>query len=94
MNFWDIHGAGFIFCMFFFPRLTMLFGTSVLMRYGMPEVVFLWAGWTLFPRITVAIMATILYGHTNLILVALTWLWAISGETTEKKVVVHKSREK
>lgn len=28
-NFWDYHGILFILAMFFFPRLTMLFATTV-----------------------------------------------------------------
>jgi len=87
MSFWDLHGFWFCFFMVFFPRLTILFGTTVLFRYGMPEIVFLWFGWALMPRITVAVMATILYCHTNLYVVAFAWVWAVMGELTEKSFV-------
>jgi len=78
MDFWDTHTILFIIAMFFFPRLTMLFATT----YG--GGLLYWLGWFFAPRLIVAIIATILYSDTNLILVALTWFWAFSGETCEK----------
>jgi len=79
MNFWDYHGFVFIFFMFFFPRLTMLFATT--MTYG----VLSWLGWLFLPRLTVAIFATMTYWNANMILVIFTWIWAFSGESAEKK---------
>ena len=80
-DFWQVHGWGFIFCMFFFPRLTMLFATT----FG--GGFFYWLGWLFAPRLTVAIIATYLFGHTNTALVVFTWLWALGGEATEKTAV-------
>ena len=87
INFWGIHGFFFIFFMFFFPRLTMIFATSVLSIYGPLS----WIGWLLTPRLTVAIISTIIYWDTNPVLCVFTWLWALGGESTEKKIVVYKA---
>ncbi len=78
VDFWQIHGGWFILFMCFFPRLTMLFATT----FG--GGFFYWLGWLLAPRLTVAILATYCYGHTNTFLVVLTWFWAIAGECGEK----------
>lgn len=85
INFWDLHGFFFIFFMMFFPRLTMLFGTSVWAVFGGP---LFWIVWLLAPRLTVGIIATSLYWDTNPILCVFTWLWALSGESTEKRVIL------
>lgn len=77
-SFWDNHSALFVVAMFFFPRLTMLFATS----YG--GGLLYWLGWLFVPRITVAVIATMLYGDTNTVLVVLAWLWALGGESAEK----------
>ena len=84
-NFWSFHGWWFILFMFFFPRLTMLFCTV----WG---GILWWIGWLLAPRLTVAILATFLFGHTNTVLVVFTWLWALGGESTEKKIVLKRRR--
>lgn len=81
MSFWDNHTHLFILSMFFFPRLTMLFATS----YG--GGVLYWLGWAFFPRLTVAIIASVLYARTDTFLVALTIVWAIYGEAMEKDQV-------
>lgn len=83
-GFWEHHGILFLVFMFFFPRLTMLFGTSVASTFGGP---LLWLGWLFVPRLTVAIIATTLYWETDLVLCVLTWMWALSGEGAEKRVV-------
>jgi hypothetical protein len=81
VNFWDVHGGWFIFFMIFFPRLTMLFATV----WG---GFFWWLGWFFAPRLTVAILATMYFSQTNLVLVVLAWFWAIAGESTEKTTVM------
>ena len=83
-NFWQYHGFFFCLFMIFFPRLTMLF-TGICF---MPFAGFLfWVGWILLPRITIAIIATFLYFPTNTVLCVFVWLWALAGESTEKKVI-------
>ena len=78
VDFWDNHSVWFVIAMFFFPRLTMLFATT----FGGGALY--WLGWLFAPRLTVAIIATILYGQSNTVLVVLTWLWALGGESSEK----------
>lgn len=78
MNFWDVHSILFVVCLFFFPRLTMLFATV----WG---GILWWIGWIFAPRLLVAILATTFYWETNTVLVVLTWFWAIGGEGAEKK---------
>ena len=80
-DFWDYHGFLFILAMFFFPRLTMLFATTVGGGF------LYWLGWLFAPRFTVAILATILFHEHNVGLLIFTWIWALSGEVTEKTVI-------
>jgi hypothetical protein len=80
VDFWTVHGWGFILCMFFFPRITML-ATGICSAFS---GVLFWFGWLLAPRLTVAILATSVYWDTNAVLVVLAWMWAFSGESTEK----------
>jgi len=83
IDFWQVHGIWFIIFMFIFPRLTLLFATV----WGGP---LWWIGLIFAPRLMVAILATFAYWHTNTILVVLTWIWALGGESTEKKVITVK----
>ena len=80
MSFWDTHTWLFVVAMFFFPRLTMLFATS----FG--GGLLYWLGWFFAPRLTVAVIATMLYSQTDIVMVVLAWLWAFGGEATEKGV--------
>lgn len=86
INFWDVHGILFVICMFFFPRLTMLFATNLI------GGVLFWLGWIFVPRLTVAILATMTYWNTNTVLVVFTWIWALSGETACKRTAVRTVR--
>lgn len=81
MNFWDMHGVLFVICLFFFPRLTLLFSSVV---FG---GLFWWLGFLFLPRLLVAILATQAYWETNPILVGLTWFWAIGLEGAEKRLL-------
>ena len=81
ISFWQFHGVLFIVFMFFFPRLTLLFSS---VPFG---GLFWWIGFLFAPRLLVAILATFNYWQTNPILVVLSWCWALSGETAEKKGV-------
>lgn len=85
MTFWNYHGVGFILAMCFFPRLTMLLCTTVGGGF------LYWAGWLFAPRLTVAIIATHCFGQSDTFLVVLTWMWALTGESAEKKTVIPKS---
>ena len=81
MDFWSVHGWMFLLCMAVFPRITMLVATNII--FG-PLA---WIGWLLAPRLTCAIFATSIYWSHNTVLVVLTWIWALGGEFTEKKLV-------
>jgi len=80
IDFWQVHGWGFLICMFFFPRFTMLFAT--------PWGGFLWwLGLILAPRITAAILAAMIYGQSNIVLVVFAWILCLSGESGEKQAI-------
>lgn len=85
INFWQVHSILFVIAMFFLPRLTMLFAGICFMPF---TGILFWLGWLFTPRLTVAILATFFYFTTNPILCIITWLWALGGESTEKKIVI------
>jgi hypothetical protein len=80
-NFWEVHGVLFLVFITIFPRLTLLFSS---VAFG---GLFWWLGFIFAPRFLVAILATIAYWHTNKILVIISWLFAIGGESSEKYYV-------
>ncbi|HAZ11942.1 MAG: hypothetical protein A2X86_07175 [Bdellovibrionales bacterium GWA2_49_15] len=78
IDFFTRHGLFFLLFITLFPRLTLLFSS-------VPFGGFLWwMGFIFCPRILVACLATITYFRTNPLLVVVSWLVAISGETAEK----------
>ena len=77
-NFWDHHGVFFLIFITLFPRLTLLFSS---VAFG---GLFWWIGFFFVPRILVAVLATMSYLQTNPVLVIISWLVALSGESTEK----------
>ena len=77
-NFWTYHSEIYLIFLSFFPRIALLF-------CNVSGNVFFWLGWFFLPRITIAILATIFYASTDPILVILSWIIALSGETAEKK---------
>jgi len=77
-DFFQVHGIFFLIFITIFPRLTLLLSS-------VPFGGFLWwAGWVFCPRILVASLATVTYFRTNPVLVVISWLVALSGETAEK----------
>lgn len=87
VSFWTVHSLFFILFMFFFPRITMFLSGICFASFAGP---LFWLGWIFAPRLTVAILATTFYFNTNPILVVLTWIWALSGETVEKSSTINK----
>ncbi|MBF0299998.1 MAG: hypothetical protein HQK51_14830 [Oligoflexia bacterium] len=89
-DFWEYRGyLGGIFFLFFialFPRLT-LFVSSV--PFG---GVLWWIGWFFMPRILVASLATVTYWNHNKILVIISWLVALGGESSEKVLISRRPR--
>jgi len=80
-NYWDNHGVWFLIFITLFPRLTLLFSNVAFGGF------FWWLGFFFAPRILVAVLATIAYWEQNSILVVISWLMAIGGESGEKVVV-------
>jgi hypothetical protein len=78
INFFQKHGVFFLIFVTFFPRLTLLFSSVA------TGGVFWWLGFIFCPRILVASLATVSYFHTNPILVIISWVVALGGETAEK----------
>jgi hypothetical protein len=77
-NFWNHHGIFFLIFITLFPRLTLLFSS---VAFG---GLFWWLGFFFAPRILVAVLATMSYMNSNPILVLISWIVALSGESTEK----------
>ncbi len=84
-NFWNHRGVFFLIFISFFPRLTLLFSSVA------GGGIFWWLAWLFVPRVLVAMLATLAYWNQNKILVVIAWLVAISGESSEKMVIVRKS---
>lgn len=78
VDFFQKHGYFFLLFITFFPRLTLLF--SSVASGGL----FWWLGFIFCPRVLVASLATVSYFHTNPVLVVISWLIALGGETVEK----------
>jgi len=85
-NFWDFHGVLFLIFISFFPRLTLFFST---VPFG---GLLWWLGLIFAPRILVAVLATMTYWNQNPLLVLIAWLVAFGGETSEKYMVVRRTR--
>ena len=77
-NFWTYHTIFLLLGFTFFPRLSLLF-------CNIPGSFFFWLGWLILPRIVIAFNATIYYFDSNPILVILSWIIALGGESAEKK---------
>ena len=81
MNFWDVHGILFLAGLTFFPRLTVLLFSHI------TGGIFFWVFFLLFPRLVIPILAAYHYWDTNPVLVVLSFLICLGGETGEKTVV-------
>ncbi len=81
VDFFQKHNFLFLIFVSFFPRLTLLFSS---VPFG---GILWWLGFFLMPRLLVAVLATVAYGHTNPILVGIAWFVAITGEVMEKKKI-------
>ncbi len=86
VNFFDKHNVFFLIFITFFPRLTLLFSSVAFGGF------FWWLGFFFCPRILVASLATVAYFHTNPVLVVISWIVALGGETMEKAKLSSGSR--
>lgn len=85
-DFWQNHGIFFLVFISFFPRLTLLFSSVA------TGGVFWWLSFIFYPRLLVAVLATMAYLQTNPLLVGIAWFVAISGEFAEKKGIAANKR--
>jgi len=83
VSYFENHGFLLLVFLTFFPRLTLLF--SSIATGG----ILWWVSWLFFPRILVAVLATFAYFQTNPILVTISWLVALGGESVEKRSLKH-----
>ena len=77
-NFWLNNSIFYAIGLALFPRLSLLF-------CSINGGIIFWLGWLFLPRITIAILATLFYSSTNPILVIISWIFALGGESAEKK---------
>ncbi len=91
IDYFSKHGWFFLFSIALFPRLTLLVSglLASTIEFG---GIFWWLGFFFAPRILVATLATVSYWHTNPVLVIISWLVALSGESSEKFVITNKFR--
>lgn len=89
IDFFTKHGWIFLVSIALFPRLTLLVSGLIFntVEFG---GIFWWLGFFFAPRILVAILATIAYWQTNQVLVILSWLIALGGESSEKIIIKRK----
>ncbi len=86
VDFFERHGPFFLIFISFFPRLTLIFSSVA------TGGVFWWLGFIFCPRILVATLATVTYFHSNPILVTISWVIALGGETAEKMGLARKNK--
>lgn len=79
-DFWTNHGMLQLLGWLFFPRIMFWFFSVITGGF------WFWVGVLFVPRIMVAFWATTYYWHTNPFLCVLAWIYALTGEGTEKKV--------
>ena len=77
MSYWDYHGWLLLFGLAVFPRITTLLCIAT------PFGWLAWLGWIFTPHILVAVLATMKYGEANPLLVAISWIVALSGTASE-----------
>lgn len=86
VNFFEKHGIFFLIFITIFPRLTLLLSSVATGGF------LWWLGFIFCPRILVASLATVAYFHTNPILVIISWIVALGGETMEKAGISNRQR--
>lgn len=86
VNFFEKHGIFFLLFITIFPRLTLLFSSVATGGF------LWWLGFIICPRFLVASLATVAYFHTNPILVIISWIVALGGETMEKAGISNRQR--
>jgi len=80
-DYFSVHGYFLLLALATFPRLTLLISSIPFGGMGW------WLGFIFFPRVLIAILATVNYFKTNPVLVVISWLVALGGEAWEKRSV-------
>ncbi len=88
IDYFDKHGWFFLVCLAFFPRLS-LFVAGLFSNIAFGGI-FWWLGFFFAPRFLVATLATISYWNTNKVLVIISWLVALGGESSEKVMITRR----
>lgn len=88
-DFFNKHGWFFLISIAIFPRLTLLFSGLIANSVEFGGLLW-WLGFFIAPRILVAVLATFAYWNQNQILVIISWLIALGGESSEKFVITKK----
>ena len=91
VDYFSKHGWIFLFSIAFFPRLTLLVSGLIFSTIEFGGIMW-WLGFFIAPRILVATLATISYWNTNQVLVILSWLIALGGESSEKIIINRRMR--
>lgn len=91
VDYFDKHGWFFLFSIAIFPRLTLLLSGLIFNSIEFGGIVW-WLSFFIAPRFLVSTLATISYWNTNQILVIISWLIALGGESSEKFVITKKFR--
>lgn len=77
------HGIFFLICIAIFPRLTIIFATSIIPGFGLLA----WLGFIFTPHLLVAILATSWYWDTHPGLCVIAWIVALGGTGGEATYV-------
>lgn len=91
VDYFSKHGWIFLFSIALFPRLTLLVSGVLVGSVELGGFLW-WLGFLFAPRILVACLATVAYWNTNQVLVILSWLIALGGESSEKMIITNRMR--
>jgi hypothetical protein len=91
IDYFNKHGWIFLFSIALFPRLTLLVSGLLVGSVELGGLLW-WLGFFFAPRILVASLATLAYWHTNPVLVIISWLIALGGESSEKFMISRRMR--
>lgn len=91
IDYFNKHGWIFLFSVALFPRFTLLVSGLLVGSIEFGGILW-WLGFFFAPRILVACLATVAYWNTNPILVIVSWLIALGGESSEKFVITNRIR--
>ncbi len=86
ISYWQNHGVFFLIFITLFPRLTLLLSSVT------TGGILWWLAWFITPRFLVAYLATLAYWQTNPVLVVISWLVALGGESSEKSIVINRGQ--